>query len=246
VGTTESSKVWLITGASRGIGRAIARRVIASGDRAALMARGDNVHDLAEELGPDCLACQADVRDTDQVAAAIDRTVGHWGRIDVVVNNAGAHRGGKLGRLASEDWQQVLDTNLTGALNVTSAASAHLGPGGAIVNIGAVVGFRGFPGDAAYASSKAGLAGLTRALAIELARRDITVNLVIPGLVLTEMTGELSEKALEAMRKTIPLGRYGEPDEIAEVVEWVARSRYMTGAFVPADGGLMSSFGVPG
>ena len=109
-----------------------------------------------------------------------------------------------------------------------------------------VVGFRGFPGDAAYASSKAGLAGLTRALSIELASRGITVNLVIPGLVLTEMTGALSEKALESMRSRIPMGRYGEPDEIAEVVEWVARSRYMTGAFVPADGGLMSSFGITG
>ena len=150
-----------------------------------------------------------------------------------MVNNAGTHRGGKLGRLALEDWQQVMDTNLTGALNVCSAASQHLGSGGAIVNIGAVVGFRGFPGDAAYAASKAGIAGLTRALAIELASARISVNLVIPGLVLTEMTGELSEKALESMRKTIPMGRYGEPDEIAEVVEWVARSRYMTGAFVP-------------
>jgi 3-oxoacyl-[acyl-carrier protein] reductase len=108
------------------------------------------------------------------------------------------------------------------------------------------VGFRGFPGDAAYASSKAGLAGLTRALSIELAKRGVTVNLVIPGLVLTEMTSALSEKALESMREKIPMGRYGEPEEIAEVVEWVARSRYMTGAFVPADGGLMSSFGVTG
>ena len=88
--------------------------------------------------------------------------------------------------------------------------------------------------------------GLTRALAIELAGKAIRANLVIPGLVLTEMTGGLSETALEAMRRTIPMGRYGEADEIAEVVEWVARSRYMTGAFVPADGGLMSSFGVPG
>jgi 3-oxoacyl-[acyl-carrier protein] reductase len=109
-----------------------------------------------------------------------------------------------------------------------------------------VVGFRGFPGDSAYAASKAGLAGLTRALSIEFAARGVTVNLVIPGLVLTEMTSGLSEKALESMRKTIPLGRYGEPGEIAQVVEWVARSRYMTGAFVPVDGGLLSSFGVPG
>jgi 3-oxoacyl-[acyl-carrier protein] reductase len=212
----------------------------------ALLARGDNVHALADELGANCLARQADVSVAAEVEAAVAAIVSHWGRLDVVVNNAGAHRGGKLSRLQDNDWQCVLDTNLTGAMNVCRAAMDHLGEGGAIVNIGAVVGFRGFPGDAAYASSKAGLAGLTRALAIELAGRGITANLVIPGLVLTEMTSALSEKALESMRAKIPMGRYGEPEEIAEVVEWVARSRYMTGAFIPADGGLMSSFGVTG
>ena len=212
----------------------------------ALLARGDSVQALASELGENCLACQADVGSAGEVTAAIESIVSHWGRLDAVVNNAGTHRGGKLARLEADDWQSVLNTNLTGALNVCKAASQHLEEGGSIVNIGAVVGFRGFPGDAAYASSKAGLAGLTRALAIELARRGITVNLVIPGLVLTEMTDGLSEKALESMRAKIPMGRYGDPDEIAEVVEWVARSRYMTGAFVPADGGLMSSFGIAG
>lgn len=241
-----NNKVWLITGASRGIGLALARRVLASGDRVALLARGERVRELAAELGDNCFACQADVSNREQVAAAIASLRDHWGRLDCIVNNAGIHRGGKLGRLRLDDWQQVLDVNLTGALNVISACSDQLEDGAAIVNIGAVVGFRGFPGDSAYAAAKSGLAGLTRALAIELAPRQIRVNLVIPGLVLTEMTEEISAKALEAMRKTIPLGRYGEPDEIAEVVEWVARSRYMTGAFVPADGGLLSSFGITG
>ncbi len=242
----DKNRVWLVTGASRGIGLAIARRVIAAGERVALLARGAAVQELAAELGPNCMACQADVSKASEVSAAIESVVAHWGRLDVVVNNAGAHRGGRLERLKQDDWQSVLDTNLTGALNVCQLALEHIGEGGSIVNIGAVVGFRGFPGDAAYASSKAGLAGLTRALAIEFAARGITVNLVIPGLVLTEMTGALSEKALESMRAKIPMGRYGEPDEIAEVVEWVARSRYMTGAFIPADGGLMSSFGIVG
>ena len=237
-------RVWLVTGASRGIGLAVARRIVDAGARVALLARGAAVHALADELGGNCLACQADVSKPDDVRAAIASIISHWGRLDVVVNNAGAHRGGKLSRLQEDDWQTVLDTNLTGAMSVCKAASEHLSEGGSIVNIGAVVGFRGFPGDAAYASSKAGLAGLTRALSIELAPRGVTVNLVIPGLVLTEMTSALSEKALESMRAKIPLGRYGEPEEIAEVVEWVASSRYMTGAFVPADGGLMSSFGI--
>jgi 3-oxoacyl-[acyl-carrier protein] reductase len=116
--------------------------------------------------------------------------------------------------------------------------------GSAIINVGAVVGFRGFPGDAAYASSKAGLSGLTKALAIELAPKAITANLVIPGLVLTEMTSGLTEASLEAMNKQIPMRRFAEEREIAEVVYWVSQSRYMTGACVPVDGGLLSSFGV--
>ena len=116
--------------------------------------------------------------------------------------------------------------------------------GASIVNIGAVVGFRGFPGDVAYASSKAGLAGMTNALAIEMAKQDITVNLVIPGLVLTEMTSGLSTRAMDDMQAKIPMGRLGEDREVAEVVFWVSGSRYMTGATVPVDGGLMCSFGV--
>ena len=241
-----TQKVWLISGASRGIGLAIARRAIDAGDKVALLARGDSVIAAARDLGENAMPVQADVADTASVQAAVDAVLSQWGQLDVVVNNAGLHRGGKVGRLAMEDWQAVLDTNLTGALNVISCARPHLGDGAAIVNVGAVVGFRGFPGDSAYAASKAGLSGLTRALAVELAAKNIRVNLVIPGLVLTEMTGGLSESALESMRRTIPMARYGEAEEIAEVVDWVARSRYMTGAFIPVDGGLMSSFGVPG
>ncbi|MFO7550572.1 MAG: SDR family oxidoreductase [Haliea sp.] len=239
-------KIWFVTGASRGIGRAIAECALGAGDKVAIVARGAEVESLAEELGADCMACRADVSDAEAVTAAVAAVVARWGRIDVVVNNAGLHRGGRIGRIPLADWDSVVDVNLRGAVNVIRATDPHLEAGSAVINVGAVVGFRGFPGDSAYAASKAGLAGLTRALAIEFAARGITVNLVIPGLVLTEMTGGLSEKALEGMRKTIPLGRYGEPGEIAQVVEWVARSRYMTGAFVPVDGGLLSSFGVPG
>lgn len=238
--------VWVVTGASRGIGRAVAERLLATDARVALVARNPDVEALATALGERCMACRGDVTDAEGMVEVFDRVMERWGQLDVVVNNAGFHRGGRVSRLGLKDWQQVLDTNLTGALNTIKAAEPHFAGAGAIVNVGAVVGFRGFPGDSAYAASKAGLAGLTRALAIELAPRAITVNLVIPGLVLTEMTGELSEKALKAMCETIPLGRYGEAEEIAEVIAWVGRSRYMTGAFVPVDGGLLSSFGVPG
>jgi len=220
--------------------------VINHGDRVMILARGEPVHELAESLGDQCMAAQVDVTDSAALVKAAESALQKWGRIDVLVNNAGLHRGGRVGKLKEENWQAVLDTNLTGALNGIRAVEPHLSEGGSIINIGAVVGFRGFAGDAAYAASKAGLSGLTRALAIELAPRGICVNLVIPGLVRTEMTSALTEKALESMRKIIPLARYGEAEEIAEVILSVSRSRYMTGAFIPVDGGLMSSFGVPG
>lgn len=242
----ETSRVWVITGASRGIGLATADHVLAQGDHVAMIARGDELDQLAAERGASCLACRADVTDPDSLTRAIAQVVETWGKVDVLVNNAGLHRGARVPRLKDEDWRAVLDVNLTGALNAIRAVEPHMPDGAAIVNVGAVVGFRGFPGDSAYAASKAGLAGLTRALAIEFARRSIRVNLVIPGLVLTEMTADVSPAALEAMRKTIPLGRYGDAAEIAHVIRWVGRSEYMTGAFVPVDGGLLSSFGVTG
>lgn len=242
----KETRTWVITGASRGIGLAVADRVLAQGDRVAMIARGDNVEKLAAERGESCMACRADVTDPAALTVAIGQVTDKWDAVDVLVNNAGLHRGARIARLKDEDWRSVLDVNLTGALNAIRAVEPCMRDGGAVVNVGAVVGFRGFPGDSAYAASKAGLAGLTRALAIEFARRGIRVNLVIPGLVLTEMTAEVSATALEAMRKTIPLGRYGEAADIANVIDWVGRSDYMTGAFVPVDGGLLSSFGVTG
>ena len=237
-------KVWVVTGASRGIGASIARVASESGHRVALIARGESVRTLAEELGADAMGVQCDVADPNSVSAAMDAVIARFGRVDTLVNNAGVHRGGKVKRLADDAWQEVLQVNLTGAMNMARAALAHMEEGSAIINVGAVVGFRGFPGDAAYASSKAGLSGLTKALAIELAPKAITANLVIPGLVLTEMTSGLTEASLEAMNKQIPMRRFAEEREIAEVVYWVSQSRYMTGACVPVDGGLLSSFGV--
>ena len=133
-------KVWLVTGASRGIGLEVARRVINAGERVALLARGESVLEAAKELGENALGLQADVSDPASVQAATEKVVARWGRIDTVVNNAGMHRGGKVGRLALEDWQAVINTNLTGALNVISAARPSLKEGSSIVNIGAVVG----------------------------------------------------------------------------------------------------------
>lgn len=242
----DESQVWVVTGASRGIGKAIAHRAIAEGHRVALLARGEDVEAVAQSLGDRALGVRADVSDLTSITVAFAKIIDHFGDVNVVVNNAGLHRGGKLKRLALEDWQDVIDVNLTGALAVAKSAVQHFTAGDSLINIGAVVGFRGFPGDVAYASSKAGMAGMTRALAIEWAPKGITANLVIPGLVLTEMTQGLTDTALESMRNQIPMGRFAEPDEIADVVYWVSRSRYMTGAVIPVEGGLLSSFGVMG
>lgn len=233
----------MITGASRGIGLALARRVAENGDRVALLARGETIGEVAGSLGPNAIGVRADVGDRSSIDAATAQIAGEWGGIDVLVNNAGLHRGGKVDRLSVDDWDAVFGTNVRGPYQVAASALEYMEEGASIVNIGAVVGFRGFAGDAAYGSSKAGLAGLTRVLSIELARRGIRANMVIPGLVRTEMTSGLSPKAQERLVNSIPMRRYGGEDEIAEVIWWVAGASYMTGSIVPVDGGLMSGFG---
>jgi 3-oxoacyl-[acyl-carrier protein] reductase len=212
----------------------------AAGDRVAVIARSVDRDTLATTLGPASLAIAADVSDPESVTAAVRQVGDAWGGVDVLVNNAGIHRGGKIGRLPLEDWDAVLATNLSGPLHCVRAALPHMGEGGSIVNVGAVVGFRGFSGDSAYGSSKAGLAGLTRVLAIELAPRLIRVNLFIPGFVITEMTQQIDERAREQLLERIPLRRAGTEDEMAEAIWWIAGSTYMTGSVVAADGGLLS------
>ncbi|MFN6933968.1 MAG: SDR family oxidoreductase [Tsuneonella sp.] len=240
---TETSKVavrrWVVTGASRGLGLAIAALAASRGDKVALIARGEDIADQARAVGSGSIGIVADVTDPASAAAACAQVADHWGGIDVLVNNAGLHRGGLLASLSQDDWQAVLDTNLSGPLNFVRAALPHLGKGASIVNIGAVVGLRGFSGDAAYGASKAGLAGLTRVLAVELARSGIRVNLVIPGMTSTEMTEGISDRARARLIAAIPLGREGTAEELADVVWWVAGSPYMTGSIISNDGGLL-------
>ncbi|WP_447751783.1 SDR family NAD(P)-dependent oxidoreductase [Sphingopyxis fribergensis] len=230
---------WVVTGASRGLGLAIARLAASKGDRVALIARGADIDAHAKAIGAHAIGLVADVTDPASVARACGEVVERWGGIDVLINNAGLHRGGLVGALAQDDWQAVLDTNLSGPFNFVRAALPHLGEGASIVNIGAVVGLRGFSGDAAYGASKAGLVGLTQVLAVELARRGIRVNLVIPGLTSTEMTDGISARAKAKLVAGIPLGREGTAEELADVVWWVAGSPYMTGSIISNDGGLL-------
>lgn len=232
-------RCWIVTGASRGLGLAIARAALALGDRVALLARGSAVIEVAASLGDRAIGLQADVKDPDTLNIAVSNVIERWGRIDVLVNNAGLHRGNLIGALDVEDWNAVLETNLSGPFHAVRAVLSHLRAGGSIVNIGAVVGMRGSSGDSPYGASKAGLAGLTQVLAAELARRGIRVNLVLPGFVSTEMTSAVSERMRNRLVARIPLGREGTPGEIADVVVWVAGSTYMTGSIVATDGGLM-------
>lgn len=233
-------KTWLITGGSRGIGRAVAEAATARGDRVAALARTPGGHAWTH---PDrVLEVEADVTESGSVQRGLDTADEAFGQIDVVVNSAGVHRGGRIESLGRRAWDEVVGTNLSGTYEVCHAAAGRLAPGASIVNIGAVVGFRGFPGDAAYGAAKAGVSGLTQVLALELAPRDIRVNLVIPGFVDTDMTAGLSERARQRIVDTIPAGRTGTSEEVAEVVLAVAGATYMTGATVPVDGGLLSTF----
>jgi NAD(P)-dependent dehydrogenase (short-subunit alcohol dehydrogenase family) len=232
---------WIVTGASRGIGLAVARHALAAGDRVALFARGAAVETLAGELGERALGVRVDIADAADVERALARVTDAFGGVDVLVNNAGAHRGGLLETVSDEDWDTVLDTNLSAPFRLIRALRPHLADGAAIVNVGAVVGFRGFPGDSPYGASKAGLAGLTKVLAVELARHGVRVNLVVPGFVRTAMTEGVDERARQRILGRIPMRREGLEDEIAEVIAWVAGARYMTGAVVPVDGGLSAN-----
>lgn len=235
------TRTWLVTGGSRGIGRAVVDHAAKSGEAVAALARTPAPDGYA--VSDQVLEVAADVTDPASVGDALEQVRARFGSVDVVVNCAGVHRGGRVESLTRAEWDEVLATNLTGAYEVCHAVVPMLAPGAAVVNVGAVVGFRGFPGDVAYGSAKAGLSGLTQVLAIELAPRGIRVNLVVPGFVDTAMTAGLTDAARRRVVDAIPAGRVGTAEEIADVVVSVVAATYMTGATVPVDGGLMASLG---
>ena len=235
-------RTWIVTGASRGIGEAVARAALERGDRVALVAREVSL-ERAGITGDDALAINEDVTADGAAERIVEATWQAFGTLDVLVNNAGRHLGGRIERLPDADFEGVIATNLVAPFRLCRAALARMSAGAAIVNVGAVVGLRGFPGDSAYGSAKAGLAGLTQVLAIELGSRGITVNCVVPGFTETEMTAAVDDRARERLLERIPIRRPCTREEVAEVVAWVAASRAMTGAIVPVDGGLMAALG---
>jgi 3-oxoacyl-[acyl-carrier protein] reductase len=247
---TLAGKVALVTGASRGIGEAIAGRLAEEGAAVSLCARHlEAVADVAKAIegrGGQALAVAADVgrpEDSDRlVAACLDR----FGRLDILVNNAGITRDGLILRMKDEDWDQVLAVNLAGAFRCARAALRVMlkqRQGGRIVNLGSVVGSMGNAGQVNYVAAKAGLLGLTKALAREVASRNITVNTVSPGFIETEMTAGLPQAAKQAYLAQIPQGRFGTVAEVAAVVAFLAseEAAYITGQVIHVNGGMWSS-----
>jgi 3-oxoacyl-(acyl-carrier-protein) reductase len=242
---TEGARTALVTGASRGIGRAIARTLAADGHRVACCSASDGAKDTQRELeaaGHEATAVVADVRDVDAVDAAFTEIEATFGPVEILVNNAGMTADGLIARMSEDQWSEVLATNLTGAFHTIRRATPKLmrNRWGRIVNISSVSGHAGAPGQANYSAAKAGLVGLTRAVARELAPRNITCNIVAPGPIVTDMTEALSPEWRGMMETTVPLGRLGTPEEVAALVGFVCSEAagYVTGALIPVDGGL--------
>jgi 3-oxoacyl-[acyl-carrier protein] reductase len=240
-----SGRVAIVTGASRGIGRAIAARLASQGATVLAAARGDNAKAAAEEIqagGGKAEAIALDVTDSAAAEAAVASAIERHGRIDILVNNAGITRDQLMLRLKRDDWDVVLATNLTSAYTLTQAVLKPMirQRSGRIVCISSVVGQSGNAGQANYAASKAGLIGFAKSVALEVASRNITVNVVAPGMIATDMTGALPEKTREALIGRIPLGRLGGPDDIAAAVCFLAsdEAAYITGQVLAVNGGM--------
>jgi 3-oxoacyl-[acyl-carrier protein] reductase len=242
-----SDKVAIITGSSRGIGKAAAIALAQVG--AKVVVNYARASSAAEEVvaaivaaGGEAIALQADVSKADEVDALVQATMDKFGSIDVLVNNAGITRDTLLLRMKPEDWQAVIDLNLTGVFLCTRAVSKIMlkQRSGRIINISSVAGLMGNPGQANYSAAKAGVIGFTKTIAKELAPRGVTANVVAPGFIATDMTEDL--KNTEEILKFIPLGRYGQPEEVAGLIRFLAAdpaAAYITGQVMNVDGGMV-------
>lgn len=237
----------VVTGGSRGIGRAICLQLAKEGANVVFSYAGNaqaaqETVDACQALGAQAVAVQGDVADADAVKALMDTAMARFSRIDVLVNNAGITRDGLLMTMKEDDFDKVVDTNLKGAFLCMKAVSRIMMKQrfGRIVNLTSVVALRGNPGQANYCASKAGLIGMTKSVAKELATRGITCNAVAPGFIDTDMTAALPEAARTALLATIPVGRLGAPEDVAQAVCFLAarEAGYLTGQVLCVDGGM--------
>ena len=240
-------KVAVVTGGARGIGRALTEGFARGGARVVISGRDEAALELARSAvvagGAEAIAVRADVSQEADADALCDRALEAFGRADILVNNAGVTRDGLLLRMKDADWEHVLATNLTGAFHCIRAFAKPMMKQrwGRIVNVSSVVGLTGNAGQANYAASKAGLLGLTKAVAKELASRHITVNAVAPGFIETAMTDALTEKVREGLLAQIPMGRLGKPEDVASAVAFLCSedAAYVTGQVLTVDGGMV-------
>jgi len=241
-------KVAVVTGASRGIGRAVAIELGKLGAKVVVNYSGSEakaleVVDEIKGLGTDAIAVQANVAESDSVQAMIKEAISTFGSLDILVNNAGITRDNLLMRMKEDEWDDVINTNLKGVFLCTKAVTRQMMKqrAGRIINISSIVGVSGNAGQANYVAAKSGVIGLTKTTAKELASRNITVNAVAPGFIATDMTDKLNEEVQAEMLKQIPLASFGQPEDVANAVAFLASdaSRYITGQTIHVDGGMV-------
>jgi 3-oxoacyl-[acyl-carrier protein] reductase len=243
-------KVALVTGASRGMGKAIALKLASLGSKVAVnyvaiedsnKVDADNVVEGIIRLGGEAMSVEADVRDSEAVRSMVERVTDNWSKIDILVNNAGINRDTLLLRMSDDAWDDVIDTNLRGAYLCTKFGlrSMMRQEWGRIISISSVTGIVGNTGQSNYAASKGGLIAFTKSVAREMGSRNITVNAVAPGFIITGMTDKLPAERKEAILEMIPLQRFGQPEDVAELVAFLAgeRAGYITGQVITIDGG---------
>ena len=237
----------LITGGSKGIGRATALRLAEMGVKVAVNynTSAESAEEVVSTINEQCgeaFTVRADVRQLDQVKAMVNAVHERWGQVDILVNNAGIIKDTLIVRMTDEDWEDVISTNLNGTFYCTRAVVRNMlrRRWGRIINIGSVVGIRGNAGQANYSASKAGVVGITQSLAKELALRGITVNAVTPGYISTDTVNVLSQRLKDKILSLIPQGRFGEADDVAHLVAFLAteKAKYITGQVMSVDGGL--------
>ena len=242
-----TDKVAIVTGASRGIGEAIAKKISSCGAKIILIARNSDqlvaVKETIISKGGIAESMAGDVSNLNSISEIVTNTIDKWGQIDILVNNAGIARDNIIMRMKEDDWDSVMNINLKGCFNgIKSVARPMIkNKAGRIINITSVIGQIGNAGQSNYAASKAGIMGLTKSMAKELGSRNITVNAVAPGYITTDMTNELNDEVKEQLKSSIPLGRLGTPDDVANLVCFLASDEagYITGQTFNVDGGMV-------